>query len=105
MRTVEFRRLLSEENALRVRFNLEQGQVIEFVVQLECLFEGRWMPVARYDTAHDFAHRDLLHPYRPATKTKLETRDYNESLTFAIDDLTINWKLYRGRYEQWLKQK
>ncbi len=90
MRTVEFRRLLSEDNALRVRFKLEHGQVIEFVVQLECLFGSQWAAVVRYDTAHDFAHRDLLHPYKPTTKTRLGMQDYNESLTLAINDLMTN---------------
>ena len=35
MRTVEFRRLLNDGNALRVRFELEQGLVTKFVVQLD----------------------------------------------------------------------
>ena len=39
MRLVEFRRFLDENNALRVRFELERGRVVKFVVQLECRFE------------------------------------------------------------------
>ena len=50
MRTVEFRRLLDEDNALRVRFELESGDVMMFLVQLECKFEDKWLPVVRYDT-------------------------------------------------------
>jgi hypothetical protein len=38
MRTVEFRRLLDFDNALRVMFETERGQILRFVVQLECLF-------------------------------------------------------------------
>jgi hypothetical protein len=105
MRSVEFRRLLDHHTALRVRFELVQGKVLKFVVQLECLIEGVWTAVIRYDTAHDFAHCDVLHPYETTLKTRMSTQDYNEALTFAIDDLTQNWTAYRRRYEQWLRQK
>lgn len=107
MRLVEFHRFLNDNNALRVRFEVERGQVLKFVVQLECRFGGdkTWIPVIRYDTAHSFAHCDKLHPYEPATKTKMETKDYNEALNVAMDDLVNNWSKYRRRYEKWLKLK
>ena len=104
MRKVEFRRILDSENALRVRFELDKGEVVNFVVQLECSFNNEtWIPVVRYDTAHGFAHRDLLHPRQPAEKTKMSVRDFNEGLTIALFDLTNHWKDYRKRYEKWLK--
>lgn len=101
MRTVEFRNLLDHKNALRVKFNLEQGRVRQFMVQLECEFENDWLPVVRYDTAHGFAHCDRLHPYKDTVKTGLVTQNYNEALTFAIQDLTNNWQEYRRRYQEW----
>ena len=63
MRAVEFRRLLDYDNALRVMFESERGQILRFVVQLECQFveDGKWTPVVRYDTAHGYAHRDIMH--------------------------------------------
>jgi hypothetical protein len=107
MRPVEFHRYLDDDNTLRVGFELEHGQVVKFIVQLECRFaEGReWTPVIRYDTAHGFAHCDRLHPYEEAAKTTLATQDYNEALTFAIHDLVSNWSVYRRRYEEWLRRK
>lgn len=105
MRTVEFRRLLDEANALRVRFELEHGRVIKFVVQLECCFDGQWTPVIRYDTAHGFVHCDKLHPHAETVKTEMAVHDYNEALTFAIKDLVKNWSEYRRRYERWLREK
>lgn len=105
MRSVEFRRLLDHNNALRARFELDHGKILKFVVQFECRLEEEWTPVVRYDTAHNFAHCDVLHPYETTLKTRMPTQDYNEALTFAIDDLTQNWTTYRWRYEQWLKQK
>lgn len=105
MREVKYLRHLDEENILRIRFQLDRGQVTFFSVQLECRFEEYgWIPVVRYDTAHGFAHRDKMHPYRETEKTELRTRNYKEGLTFAIDDLETNWHVYRRRYEEWLKK-
>lgn len=105
MRDVTFRQLLNEQNALRVRFSLDHGEVVKFVVQLECCFESKWTAVIRYDTAHGFAHCDKIHPYQTTEKTTLETKDYNEALTFALNDLQANWRHYRQRYEKWLEKK
>lgn len=105
MRTVTFRNTFDAYNAARIRFEVDHGRVLRFVVQLECRFEGDWHPVVRYDTAHGFAHRDLLRPSGEVEKTETETQDYNEALTYAIDDLTANWVMYRRRYEQWLNQQ
>ena len=107
MRHVEFRRYLSDNNALHMQFQLEHGRVVGFTVQLECRFEavGEWVPVVRYDTVHGFAHCDRLHPYDPAVKTEMNTRDYNEALTLALQDLADNWGSYRRRYEEWLRQR
>ena len=107
MRIVEFRHYLDDNNALRVRFELEHGQVLGFAVQLECRFRenDEWAPVVRYDTAHGFAHCDRLHPYEPTAKTEMKTRDYNEALTVALRDLADNWVSYRRRYEEWRSQR
>jgi hypothetical protein len=104
LRTVEFRRLFDDRNAARVRFETERNRVLGFMVQLECLFGEKWHPVVRYDTAHGFAHRDILRPSGETEKSATPVRDYNEALTFAIQDLSANWEIYRRRYEQWLKR-
>jgi len=103
LRTVEFRRLFDNQNAARVRFETERNRVLGFMVQLECLFGDDWHPVVRYDTTHGFAHRDLLRPSGETEKTATPVRDYNEALTFAIQDLIENWESYRRRYQRWLR--
>ncbi|MDZ7362220.1 MAG: hypothetical protein ONB46_16065 [candidate division KSB1 bacterium] len=107
MPLVEFHRLLDSDNALRVRFEVGHGQVLKFIVQLECRFDGDedWTPVVGYDTAHGFAHCDRLHPYKEPEKIPMATSDDNEALNFAMSDLANNWVEYRMRYEKWLKQK
>ncbi len=107
MRTVEFRRLLDDANALRVKFEVERGQIVRFVVQLECQIEeeGEWIPIVRYDTAHGYAHRDILHPKMKEEKTRMSVQDYNEAFTAAMDDIVEKRYEYRKRYKEWLKQK
>ena len=105
MREVEFRRLFDENNAARIRFQVERGRVLEFVVQLECRFRNEWHAVVRYDTAHGYAHVDVMHPAKQAEKIRLASQDHNAVLTEAISDLAKNWALYGQRYEQWLLEK
>lgn len=107
MRTVEFRRLLDYDNALRVMFETERGQILRFVVQLECQFgeDDEWIPVVRYDTAHGYAHRDIMYPTKKEEKTEMSVRNYNDALTIAMDDIVEKRYDYRRRYEEWLNQK
>jgi hypothetical protein len=38
----------------------ERGKIVFFRVQYETKINQIWYPVVRYNTAHGFAHRDLL---------------------------------------------
>ena len=51
---------LTETDFLRVRFFVEQGSVMRFVVQYEAIVDVEYYPVLRYDSSHDQAHRDVL---------------------------------------------
>jgi len=105
MRLVAFNYIFDKDNILRIRFELDRGQVLSFVAQLECLFEDSgWLPVIRYDTAHGFAHRDTMRPSQETEKTEVPVRNYKEGLNYAIDDIKANWQAYRWRYEEWLKK-
>jgi hypothetical protein len=100
MRTVEFRRFFDNDNTLRVRFDVDHGEVLLFVVQLESWIGNKWIAIVRYDTAHGFAHRDKMHSRKETEKIEILVRDYKEGLNFAIDDMEANWRDYRRRYEE-----
>ena len=85
---------------LRHRHTRIKRQIVHFVVQLEVLRRGRWHAVVRYDTAHGFAHRDLVHPSGRVEKFLLPSQDFNEALTYAELDLDANWIAYRERFLQ-----
>ncbi|MGI8484916.1 MAG: DUF7718 family protein [Thermomicrobiales bacterium] len=54
---------LDHENVLRVRIATDRkGKIVAFTVQLECLVEGNWYNVVRYDSAHGQGHIDLINP-------------------------------------------
>ena len=75
-----------------------RNEIFEFVVQLEILIHGQWRPVIRYDTAHGFAHCDILHPSGKKEKVRMPSIDYKEALTYADEDLSQNWHFYQQRY-------
>ena len=40
----------------------ERDQIVDFSIQFETFIADRWHPIVRYDSAHGFGHRDLMHP-------------------------------------------
>lgn len=73
-----------------------RGRISQFRVQLETRIDGLWCAVVRYDTAHGFAHRDLLdRKGRVVEKTPLFDQNYDEALTFAESDLKTSWEFYK----------
>ena len=76
----------------------EKGKILYFRVQYETRVKNIWYPVVRYDTAHGFAHRDLLSAIGKVKKTPLFNQNYNDALSFAESDLKNNWKEYKNRF-------
>ena len=98
MKETEFLIQLGPADRLREHHVRSRGRIISFTVQYETLWQGRWLPVVRYDTAHGFAHRDLYDVQGKAIKTPLFILNYNQALTFAESDLKANWQVYRERF-------
>jgi hypothetical protein len=79
------------EYVIRIGFNdryrhlhvQERGKIVFFRIQYETRIGGQWYPVVRVDTAHGFAHRDLLGIDGSVVKTPLFNQDFNDALTFA----------------------
>lgn len=74
--------------------------ILEFIVQYETVISGAWRPVVRYDTAHGFAHKDIIRGSGEAVKQPLFFETYNLAFTFAPLDLKINWRLYKEGLER-----
>jgi len=95
---VEYAIRISASDRYRHLHIKERGKIVFFRVQYESKINQIWYPVVRYDTAHGFAHRDLLNLKGDAKKTPLFNQDFNDALTFAENDLKTNWELYKKRF-------
>jgi len=95
---VEYLIRISPSDRYRHLHVQERGKIVFFRVQYETKIDEQWYPVVRYDTAHGFAHRDLLGIDGSVVKTPLFNQDFNDALTFAQSDLKTNWEHYRKRF-------
>jgi hypothetical protein len=82
---------------MRVSFSKDGGAIVRFSVQYEAMIAGELKPVVRYDTAHGFAHRDMLDAVGSTRywDRMSERPSYRESLSDAIQDIKNNWRRYR----------
>ncbi len=84
------------DDRLRVRIATERGRVVLFSVQYEAAIESRLIAVARYDSSHSVAHRDLLdRDGRNVDKRWFPGVPLGQALDFAISDFKTNWRRYR----------
>ena len=74
MKEIEFLSPLDNQNlnCLRVRLITENGELIDIMYQFESLINTKWTPIVRYDCAHVFFHRDVLHPNGDKEKQLIE---------------------------------
>jgi len=92
-----YTRAFGEKARKRHHHKTDKGRVVDFVVQLEVKVGGLWMPVIRYDCAHDFAHTDRYNMSGEVVKEELHL-SYAESLTLADEDINSNWEHYTERF-------
>lgn len=90
---------------LRVEFTSDGANVLDFVVQLEVVVEGVLQPAVRFDTAHGFPHMDILNPRGRLIEKKPLSMPLKQALTFAIDDIKVNWEVYRARFLDMARRK
>jgi hypothetical protein len=87
---------------LRIRYDIDKGKVIDFVIQYESFLNNKWIAIVRYDCAHGFFHRDELFAKGEQIKTEIDIQDLNSAALYAEQDLRDRWNWYK---EQYLKHK
>jgi hypothetical protein len=103
-REVDFVNKYTPNDRHRRRHLSEKGRILKFVVQFETKIGDHWYPVVRYDTAHGYVHRDLMHPGKPVEKTFIGVVDFNKGLTLAEADVRKNWQEYKTAFlKEWQK--
>lgn len=98
MKRKEYVYLLSDTDRKRHIHSRTGKKITDFLVQYEVLIEGKWAPVVRYDTAHGYAHKDILNPDGSKQKVILGAYGYEAALSLADLDINQNWKAYKARY-------
>ena len=101
---VEYIRILTLEDQIRVSFTTDKRRVAKFIIQFESFIKGKWTPIIRYDTAHGFAHCDEIFPDGTTKKMGLGITNWGQALNFAINDLNQNWQKYKNRYVHRMKK-
>ena len=92
------------KDRIRVRFEKDKGGILDLVIQYEAMINGKWMPIVRYDCAHGFFHRDLLHPNGDKEKKSIEVPDLKYAFTFARQDLEDKWEWDKAQYIKRIKK-
>lgn len=89
---------------LRFKIVVENGKVVDIVVQYETYIGTKWHAIVRYDCAHGFFHRDVLHPNGDKEKQLIEFENLVMALTYAEQDLKDRWEFYKNRYLKKIKK-
>ena len=98
MKIVKYEILLSESDRKRHTHHSDRGEVISFTVQFETLVKEKWLPVVRYDTAHGYAHKDILHLDGLKEKVDLGPMTMKDALVAADRNINENWLRYKKRF-------
>ena len=91
------------KDRIRVHFLKDKGEILDLVIQYEAIINGKWVAIVRYDCAHGFFHRDLLHPNGDKEKKVIEAPDLKYAFTFARQDLEDRWEWYKEQYLKKIK--
>jgi hypothetical protein len=88
-----------------VYFEVEKGQVIYFVVKLSSTFENKMYEILRYDSGHNYPHKDILnkdgHVIRKVWFRHLSNK---EVLTKALFDIRNNFEKHIERFnKKWFR--
>jgi len=84
---------LEQDTSISVFLATRRGRVIAFAVVLLAQIDGRTLCVARYDTAHGCAHRDILGRWSGLLKKEwLVDLTPNDAFHYALKDLRENYE-------------
>ena len=102
----EFLKYLDKDSRerIRMRISIENGSVVDIVVQYETLIKEKWIAIVRYDCAHGFFHRDVIYPNGDKEKQVIEIDKLETALVYAEQDLKDRWDFYKHWYLKRLKK-
>jgi hypothetical protein len=101
----EYRFNLAINTQIYVYFEIEKGQVINFVVKLSSMFEKVKYEIFRFDSGHNYPHKDILNKDdQVIRKVWFKHHTNNEILTKSILDIKKNFGRHIERFDKkWFK--
>lgn len=94
---------------IRIKLDIDKGQLLSFVVQYESFINDKWVAIVRYDCAHGYFHRDILSPKGEQNKKKISIFDLTTASLYAEQDINDRWEWYKEQYlkklKKWQKKK
>jgi hypothetical protein len=87
-----------------MKITVVNGKVMDIVVQYETHIDGKWVAIVRYDCAHGYLHRDIMHPSGDKEKQVIDFENLEMALSYAEQDFKDRWEFYKNRYLKKLKK-
>jgi hypothetical protein len=106
MKVKEFETILDKNGneRLRVRLEVDKGELKFVLFQYESFVDNHWLPIVRYDCSHDFFHHDILKPNGDKEKRVIEMENLKTAAKYAEQDLKDRWEWYREQYLKKMKR-
>jgi hypothetical protein len=106
MREIEFISDLDKSgyDRLRVKLQVDKGQLTDVVYQYESYIGKDWRVIVRYDCSHGFFHRDVLFPNGEKEKQEIMIDNLKSASKYAEQDLKDRWEWYKERYVRKMKK-
>ena len=88
---IEYYRLLTAEDKIRISFSKNRGRILKFVVQYYTKVEKHWRSVVRIDNCHGYPHKHTYHLHGKELVIIL-SKDENTAFTEAQNFIKNNFK-------------
>jgi len=107
LREIEFISELDKHglDRMRVRLQVEKGELLDVVYQYESFLDNNWVPIVRYDCAHGFFHRDVLQPGGQKEKQVISIDSLKTASKYAGQDIKDRWEWYKERFIKKMKKR
>lgn len=94
---IEYIRLLTPEDKVRINFSKNRGKISKFIVQYYTKVEKRWRTVMRIDNCHGYPHKHTYH-LRKKEFVLLLSQDNNTAFTEAQNFIKNNFKKIKENF-------
>lgn len=97
VKRIEYIRLLTFEDKVRIHFSKNRGKISKFIVQYYTKVEKRWRTVMRIDNCHGYPHKHTYH-LRKSEFVLLLSQDNNVAFTEAQNFIKNNFKKIKENF-------